>query len=41
MTGINIPGIDSRDFNTIFEAMDTNNNHSISVNELALYIKGA
>ena len=41
LTGLNIAGIDSKDFDKLFDAFNTNKSLGLSVNELALFLKGA
>jgi hypothetical protein len=41
LTGLNIAGIDSKDFDKLFDAFNTNKSIGLSVNELALFLKGA
>ena len=38
---LHIPGIMSRDLLKIFEAIDTDNNKYLSLNEFAMYLEGA
>jgi len=38
---LNIPGIMSRDLLMIFEAIDTDQNQYLSLNEFSLYVEGA
>ena len=41
LAGLNIPGLMSRDYVMIFEAIDIDNNKYLSLNEFALYLDGA
>jgi len=38
---LQIPGLMTRDLLLIFEAIDTDNNQYLSLNEFALYLEGA
>ena len=41
LIGLGIPGLMSRDYVLIFEAIDIDNNKYLSLNEFALYLEGA
>ena len=41
MASLNIPGLMTRDYVLIFEAIDIDNNKYLSLNEFALYLEGA
>jgi len=38
---LSIPGVDMRDYAIIFNALDINNDNSLSLNEFGMFIEGA
>lgn len=41
LLSLHIPGMQQKDFITIFEAIDTDDNKYLSIDEFALYLEGA